>query len=80
MIKKLTALIFAGVICFGLTVSVGAQPIEKIGEEVAAQGDSYSPRAVVIVRKHRMANGVRQYRRWNETHGYWVDPYWIDVK
>ena len=32
------------------------------------------PLADVIVMKTRL------YRRWNETQGYWVDPYWIDVK
>ena len=33
------------------------------------------PCADVIVYKYRVENG----RRWNETRGYWVDPYWIDV-
>ena len=37
------------------------------------------PFADVIVYKYRIYNGKRQYRRWNETRGYWVDPYWIDV-
>ena len=35
--------------------------------------------AVLIVYKFRIYNGKQQYRRWNETRGYWVDPYWIDV-
>ena len=35
--------------------------------------------ADVIVYKYRVNNGKYQYRRWNETRGYWVDPYWIDV-
>lgn len=25
------------------------------------------------------ASGKIQYRRWNATRGYWVDPYWIDL-
>ena len=37
------------------------------------------PHADVIVYAYRIYNGVQQYRRWNETRGYWVDPYWIDV-
>ena len=37
------------------------------------------PYADVIVYKYRIANGRKQYRRWNETRGYWVDPYWIDI-
>ena len=40
---------------------------------------SISPRADVIVMKFRVYNGVLQYRRWNETWGYWVDPYWKNV-
>lgn len=24
-------------------------------------------------------DGKLQYRRWNATRGYWVDPYWIDL-
>ena len=35
--------------------------------------------ADVIVYKFRLYNGKQQYRRWNETRGYWVDPYWIDM-
>lgn len=40
---------------------------------------SIMPLADVIVRKTRMYKGRPQYRRWNETWGYWVDPYWIDM-
>lgn len=37
------------------------------------------PYADVIVYKYRIYNGKYQYRRWNETRGYWVDPYWMDA-
>lgn len=37
------------------------------------------PYADVIIYRYRIANGRKQYRRWNETRGYWVDPYWLDV-
>ena len=33
-----------------------------------------APCADVIVYKTRIYKGKRQYRRWNETRGYWVDP------
>lgn len=32
-----------------------------------------------IVVKYRVYNGVRQYRRWNDTKQCWVDPKWIDM-
>jgi hypothetical protein len=37
------------------------------------------PLGDVIVVKNRIYNGRPQFRRWNETWGYWVDPYWIDI-
>lgn len=36
------------------------------------------PLSDVIVMKLRTYNGRLQYRRWNETQGYRVDPYLID--
>lgn len=33
----------------------------------------------IILVKHRKYNGKLQYRRWNETKHYWIDPAWIDV-
>lgn len=40
---------------------------------------SIIPRADVIVTKYRDYHGVLQYRRWNETRGYWVDKEWITM-
>ena len=37
------------------------------------------PHADVIVTKYRAYQGKLQKRRWNETRGYWVDPYWITI-
>lgn len=37
------------------------------------------PKADVIVTKYRDYHGVLQYRRWNETRGYWVDKEWITM-
>ncbi len=44
-----------------------------------SEDSSIVPFADVIVYKYRLLNGKQQYRRWNETRGYWVDPYWIDL-
>ena len=41
--------------------------------------DGIMPHADVIVMKQRIYQGKLQCRRWNETRGYWVDPYWIYV-
>lgn len=38
-----------------------------------------TPYADVIVYQYRIYNGKYQYRRWNETRGYWVDSKWLDV-
>lgn len=40
---------------------------------------SIQPRADKIVKKYRIYNGKRQYRRWNETKGCWVDNAWINA-
>lgn len=37
------------------------------------------PLADKIVIKYRTHLGKLQYRRWNQTKGVWVDPYWIDM-
>lgn len=44
-----------------------------------SQAQAGTARIDVIVIKYRLHNGVVQYRRWNETWGYWVDPDWIDL-
>lgn len=68
-----------------LCLSLGAAQLNTLNAvpvECSITSDSESgitPYADVIVYKTRMHNGVAQYRRWNETRGYWVDPDWIDV-
>ena len=32
-----------------------------------------------IEMQYRYYNGHLQYRRWNATQGYWVDPYWRNM-
>lgn len=38
-----------------------------------------APCADEIVTKFRAYNGKVQYRRWNQTRGYWVDKHWINL-
>ena len=47
--------------------------------EIAAYDIGIVPYADSIVRKYRVKDGKLQYRRWNETKGYWVDSDWIIV-
>lgn len=58
-----------------------AASAEQISEPVvaapAAVIPGIEPQADVIVVKWRVYNGVRQYRRWNETKQCWVDSNWI---
>ena len=61
-----------------LPLSVSAKESNNAQECTVTISES-SPRADVIVVKFRIYNGVLQYRRWNETWGYWVDPYWKNV-
>ena len=75
---KILSAFFALIIClsFGGSITAKAAPLPKITtstEEVIAL------RADVIVTKWRTYNGKTQYRRWNETRGYWVDPAWITL-
>lgn len=37
------------------------------------------PLADEIIFKTRIYQGRPQFRRWNATWGYWVDPDWIDL-
>lgn len=70
---------FIGIIgmmlAFGVVSPDNVTYAEEICEEVSAE----IARADVIVTKYRMSGGVMQYRRWNETRGYWVDPEWINL-
>ena len=61
------------------TVCLPAYAAEADVLETSESESVIEPRADVIVMKYRLHNGVYQYRRWNETQGYWVDPYWMDI-
>lgn len=48
--------------------------------ETTVEAAEIEPRADVIYWRYRtLSDGTIQKRRWNETRGYWVDPYWITV-
>ena len=77
MRKMLSVLLVVGalIMCDGYSVeahSVNATTgaISEIAEVL--RGDS-------IITKYRFYNGHFQYRHWNETKQYWVEPDWIDA-
>lgn len=71
----LMAMVLTAAICpiQGLQVNGSNAVVQDNGEIAGIQ------RADIIIIKHRNYNGVMQYRRWNETQGYWIDPDWIDI-
>ena len=71
-VKKITCFVimFLMVSAFAPVLSADASAPKAV--------NSVQPRADKIVVKYRTVNGVRQYRRWNETKGCWVDPDWIN--
>ena len=75
--KKRVALFLAVFICLNIGVSTRASTVQSVKEVKPAE--QVALRADIIIMKTRFYNGVLQYRRWNETKGYWVDPYWIDL-
>ena len=77
--------IFAALLAVTMLGSTGVAGAVYEEDAVVVSQFEYSesevtPRADVIVYKFRVYNGKSQYRRWNETKGYWVDPYWIDLE
>lgn len=76
--KKVVSLLVAVVLTFTLFTTTAFAANEKA--PILSQNTSdiiITPYADVIVKYYRMYDGLVQYRRWNETRGYWVDPYWI---
>lgn len=61
--------------------SVSAAEVEQDVQEQSVQNDiGVAPYADEIVMKFRVHNNKVQYRRWNQTRGYWVDKDWITLK
>lgn len=71
------------IIIFSFAIMLMATPFTTVYASPKANPPKQSAsvlRADVIETKYRVHNGVLQYRRWNKTHGYWVDDAWIDLK
>lgn len=80
MKKKIASLMMFVMVCFGFITIASAQEMNEMNKtEVTEEVIVPSPRADIIERKYRIHNGIEQYRRWNRTQGYWVDPYWINI-
>ncbi len=78
--KLFVLLMMALVLTGGLTTPAKAHvSVEQPTIAVSTGISEIVPHADQIVIYTRTHNGKRQYRRWNETRGYWVDPDWIDM-
>ena len=77
----IAAAICASLFVVGPTVNVSAAEVEQDVQEQSVQNDiGVAPYADEIVMKFRVDNNKVQYRRWNQTRGYWVDKDWITLK
>lgn len=86
--KIITALFMTAVLAQGAVMIASAAENNSTTDSIAAvetvstESDTAStvvqPRKDVIVKKWRVYNGKRQYRRWNDTKKVWVDKAWID--
>lgn len=79
MIKRyLKRTIFGLAVLFTALSAMPACPtMTQVPVEVEA---AVEPRADVIYWRFRtLEDGTIQKRRWNETRGCWMDPYWINV-
>ncbi|MFR3788360.1 MAG: hypothetical protein ACLTWR_13895 [Agathobaculum desmolans] len=79
MQKRLLCALGAAAIMATAVPTAFAANIPQISISQSTSESTIAPCADVIVYKYRIYNGKQQYRRWNETRGYWVDPYWIDL-
>lgn len=60
--------------------SFAAEPAAPSAVSANAKADgeeTITPYADTIVWKYQVIDGVLYKRRWNQTKGVWVDPYWI---
>ncbi len=71
--EKIMMFVFSAMLILSPALSVRAKITNDFVQSISLQ------RANVIVKKYRVFNGVLQYRRWNETRGYWVDKKWITM-
>ena len=83
MKKKLliVATVCASLFVVAPAVSVSAAEVEPEVQTQNGQSNiGVAPCADEIVTKFRLYKKTKlQYRRWNQTRGYWVDKDWIDL-
>ena len=79
LIKTIMAAAMAAALATGLAIPAGAASADlpEAGITAIREPDAMPQKDVIqiYIRTH---NGVKQYRRWNATRKYWVDPDWID--
>lgn len=78
MKQKLFCVLSATILVIGSVFSAQAANVSTVYSPATANR-IIMPRADEIVYKYRVYNGVRQYRRWNETKQCWVDPIWLNL-
>lgn len=78
MKRRLMIVMLSCMVVISPAMSVHAMDNAQITTQQVSDGGSVA-RADVIVTKYREYKGVLQYRRWNQTQGVWVDPYWITM-
>ena len=72
--------------CISMLAVMGSMSVQAAATEVptvvevTASAEQMEPRADIIETVYRVTpDGRLQYRRWNSTRGYWVDPDWLYV-
>lgn len=76
--KKKMMIFVLSLSLMNIGMTVGANEVTVVQETEITQ-DVEGRIADEIIMKYRYLNGHLQYRRWNATQGYWVDPYWRNM-
>lgn len=80
MKKRLVLLSCSFILLSSIKLQMSTIEMIEIGNKVTMQREiNLTSRAEVIEVIYREYDGKIQYRRWNKTRNYWVDPYWIDL-
>lgn len=81
-VKKLLCLISIATFltCCGFTSASANESIALNPVSTQITNEFAEPRSDTIETKYRLSPAGRlEYRRWNATKGYWIDPEWRDV-
>lgn len=76
--KRKVAILILTMSLVNIGMTVGANEVTVIQDAGTTQ-DVEERISDHIEMKYRYYNGHVQYRRWNATQGYWVDPYWRNM-